>query len=216
MKFSVGSLTIRLVALTAASLFSLPASAQVATLEQKLVQTQQNPKAMEVAVEAGKKASFFCANCHGADGNSVQGEVPNLAGQNPAFLLEQIRKFGSGQRKNEFMQKLIKLLSEDDKLNIALYYAAQNVAARAPGDPALMGKGFEWYSKTCIRCHGPDGRGNDKIARIAGQQPTYLIQTLTRYRDKTGERYDPMMVTFTAPLKDPDIRAVAEYVSRLK
>lgn len=192
------------------------AGAAPVTLDQKLALVMQNPKAIEAAVDAGKKASFFCANCHGQDGNSVLGDVPNLAGQNAAFLLEQIRKFGAGQRKNEFMQKLIKIMNDDDKVNIALYYSKQNVAGRAPGDPALLSKGYDWYNKDCFRCHGTDGRGNEKIARIAGQQIPYLISTLTRYRDKTGERIDPLMATNTAMLKDPDIRAIAEYVSRMK
>ena len=184
--------------------------------EQKLAAVLQNPKSVEAAVEAGRKASLFCGNCHGADGNSGIGEVPNLAGQNPAFLLEQIRKFGVGQRKNEFMQKLIKMLSDDDKVNIALYFARQSVKAQPPGDPALMSKGYEWFSKDCFRCHGDQGRGNEKIARIAGQQVPYLVLTLTRYRDRNGERNDPLMATNTAMLKDPDIRALAEYVSRLR
>ena len=199
----------------AATLFSGLSWGQ-ATLDQKLAAAMQSPKGMEVAVEAGHKASSFCQNCHGADGNSSMGEVPNLAGQNPAFLLEQIRKFGSGQRKNEFMQKLIKVLSDDDKINIALYFARQSVKPQPPGDPALLARGIEQFSKNCFRCHGDQGRGNEKIARIAGQQPVYLVLTLTRYRDHTGERNDPLMAANTSMLKDPDIRALAEYVSRLK
>lgn len=203
-------------AVLAATLFQGHAWAQPATPEQKLALVMQNPKAVEAAAEAGRKASSFCGNCHGVDGNSILGEVPNLAGQNPAFLLEQIRKFGSGQRRNEFMQKLIKLLSDDEKLNIALYYSRQPVKAQPPGDPALLSRGSEQFSKNCSRCHGDQGRGNEKIARIAGQQVPYLTLSLTRYRDRTGERIDPLMATNTAMLKDTDIRALAEYVSRLK
>ena len=202
-------------AVLAASMLSGLSWAETAP-EHKLAAALQNPKAVEMAVDAGHKASFFCGNCHGPDGNSIGGEVPNLAGQNPAYLLEQIRKFGSGQRKNEFMQKLIKVLSDDDKVNIALYYANQKVKGQGQGDSALLARGYEIFSKNCFRCHGDQGRGNEKIARIAGQQVPYLSLTLTRYRDHTGERYDPLMATNTAMLKDGDIRALAEYVSRLK
>lgn len=184
--------------------------------EQKLAAMMQNPKAVEAAVKTGKDASFFCANCHGADGNSNIPEVPNLAGQNAAFLLEQIRKFGSGQRKNDFMQKLIKVLSDDDKVNIAVYYANQKVAIRPGGDPALLAKGKDWYGKICFRCHGDDGRGNEKIARLAGQQPVYLTMTLKRYRDRSGERIDPLMAANTNMLKDADIAAIVEHVSRMR
>lgn len=164
------------------------------------------------AVAAGKKASFFCANCHGEDGNSKYPEVPNLAGQNPAYLLEQIRKFGVGQRKDEFMQKLIKVLSEDERVQISLYYSESKVV---PGtaDPALVKRGKEVFSKLCVRCHGEDARGNEKIARLAGQKREYLMVSLKRYRDRTGERIDPLMQIATGPLTDDDIKAVTAYLT---
>jgi cytochrome c553 len=203
------------VATLAAVLFSSSVAAETKA-ERKLAGLIGNANAVAAAADAGKKASFFCANCHGADGNSAIPEVPNLAGQNPVFLLEQIRKFGEGQRKNEFMEKMIRVLSDDDKVDIALYYAQQHVKTRPVGDTTLQAKGMDWFSKICIRCHGEQGRGNERIARIAGQQPTYLTLTLTRYRDRTGERIDPLMATNTAFLKDEDIKALVEYVSRMK
>lgn len=211
---------VRLVAVSlaafAAVLSASGATAAETKAERRVTAIMSNPKAAEAAAEAGKKASFFCANCHGADGNSSIGEVPNLAGQNPVFLLEQIRKFGEGQRKNEFMEKMIRVLSEEEQINIAVYYAYQKVKVRPITDAALMARGMEWYTKVCIRCHGEQGRGNEKIARIAGQQAPYLSLTLTRYRDRTGERIDPLMATNTAFLKNEDIRAVVEYVSHMK
>ncbi|MDD5297254.1 MAG: c-type cytochrome [Rhodocyclaceae bacterium] len=204
-----------IVATLVAVLFSSSVAAQTRA-ERKLAGVLGNAKAVEAAAESGKKSSFFCGNCHGADGNSAIPEVPNLAGQNPVFLLEQIRKFAEGQRKNEFMEKMIRVLSDDDKVNIALYYAQQPVKPRPVGDVALQARGMEWFGKVCIRCHGEQGRGNERIARIAGQQPTYLSLTLTRYRDRTGERIDPLMATNTAFLKDEDIKALVEYVSHMK
>lgn len=185
------------------------------TQEKKMAELMQDPKALEAAVKASKSVTFFCANCHGEDGNSNIPEVPNLAGQNAAYLLEQIRKFGAGQRKNEFMQKLIKVLKEEDKVNLAAFYANQKVTVRAGGNPELLAKGKEWYGKICFRCHTDSGLGNEKIARIAGQQPVYLKLTLKRYRDRTGERIDAQMAANTNMLKDQDIDAIVEYVSRM-
>lgn len=204
-----------IVATLAVALFSGSVAGQTRT-ERKLTAVMGNAKAVEAAVEAGKKASFFCANCHGPDGNSNIGEVPNLAGQNPVFLLEQIRKFGEGSRKNEFMEQLIRVLSEEDKINIAVYYAQQPVRLRPVTDTTLQARGMELYSKVCVRCHGEQGRGGERIARLAGQQPPYLNLALTRYRDRTGERIDPLMAANTAFLKDEDIKAVVEYVSHMK
>lgn len=187
-----------------------PAAAPAPTTpEEKLAAMKVN---IAAAVAAGKKASFFCANCHGEDGNSKYPEVPNLAGQNPAYLLEQIRKFGSGQRKDEFMQGLIKVLSEDERVQISLFYSESKVV---PGnaDAALVRRGQDTFAKLCVRCHGEDARGNEKIARLAGQQKEYLIRSITRYRDKTGERIDPLMQIATAPLTNDDIKAVAAYLT---
>ena len=56
------------------------ASAQgQASLPERLKAMQGDPVALKTAVEAGKKASFFCANCHGEDakicGGRAQGSV---------------------------------------------------------------------------------------------------------------------------------------------
>ncbi len=198
-----------------ALLFSVQTFAETKA-ERRLATLLSRPKALENAVETGRKASFFCANCHGADGNSAIGEVPNLAGQNPVYLLEQIRKFGEGQRKNDFMEKMIRVLSAEEQADIAAFYAQQKVKLRPSVDSSLLEKGGDWFRRACARCHGEQGLGNERIARIAGQQPTYLSLTLIRYRDRTGERVDPQMATNTAFLKDEDIRAVVEYVSHLK
>ena len=45
-----------------------------------------------------RKVAAFCANCHGEGGNSVKPDVPNLAGQNTAYLLDQVRQFSDGRR----------------------------------------------------------------------------------------------------------------------
>lgn len=173
-----------------------------------------DPAALKVAEAAGRQASFFCANCHGETGVSNLPEVPNLAGQNPAYLLEQIRKFGSGQRKDEFMQGLIKVLKEEEKVQIALFYASQRPL---PGkqDAAQVAAGKQVYGKLCSRCHGEQARGNEVIPRLAGQHALYLTTSVTRYRDKTGERLDPLMSSAVAPLKNEDIKAVAAYLNSL-
>lgn len=180
----------------------------------RLQAIQADPAAVQAAVEAGRKASFFCANCHGDNGVSRLPEVPNLAGQNPAYLLEQIRKFGSGQRKDEFMQGLIKVLKDEEKIQIALFYAGQQPI---PGqqEAAPVAAGRQVYVKLCARCHGDQARGNETIPRLAGQHPVYLNRSITRYRDKTGERLDPQMSSAVAPLKNEDIKAVAAYLNTL-
>ena len=182
--------------------------------QERLKVVQADPAAVKQAVEAGKKAAFFCANCHGEDGNSKAPEVPNLAGQNPAYLLEQIRKFGAGERKDQFMQGLIKVLKDEERVQIALYYAESKVPP-SRADAAMAARGKELFTKLCVRCHGEQARGNETIPRLAGQRIPYLQTSITRYRDKTGERNNQLMSIATAPLKNEDITAIANYLTNL-
>ncbi|MBU3696618.1 cytochrome c [Dechloromonas sp.] len=181
---------------------------------ERLKATQSDPAALRSAIDAGKKVTFFCANCHGEDGVSKLPEVPNLAGQNPAYLLEQIRKFGSGERKDAFMQGLIKVLKDEERIQAAAYYASMPVPP-TKADAALVPKGKELFSKLCVRCHGDKAHGNDAIARLAGQKLPYLQTTITRYRDQTGIRNNQLMAIATSTLKNDDITAIAHYLTQL-
>lgn len=190
------------------SVFAQPAT------QERLKAVQADPAALKAAVEAGRKASFFCANCHGETGIGKSPEIPNLAGQNAAYLLEQIRKFGSGERKDQFMQGLIKVLKDDERLQVALFFSSQ-AAARSKADATLAARGKELFAKLCIRCHGDDAHGNEQYPRLAGQNAAYLQSSITRYRDGTGIRNNQLMSIATGTLKNDDIVAVANYLTQL-
>lgn len=183
-------------------------------LQARLKTVQGDPQQAASAVDAGKRASFFCANCHGESGLAKTPDVPNLAGQNPAYLLEQIRKFGAGERKDAFMQGLIKVLKDEERLQIALYFAQAKVP-QGKADPQLAARGKVLFEKLCVRCHGNEARGNETIPRLAGQQVPYVVKSVTRYRDQTGERNSQAMAIATGGLKNEDIQALANYVAQL-
>ena len=182
--------------------------------QDKLKAIQADPAALKQAIEAGQKASFFCVNCHGESGISKIPEVPNLAGQNPAYLLEQIRKFGSGERKDQFMQGLIKVLKDDERVQIALFFGNQAVPP-SKADPVQVARGKELFTKLCVRCHGEAARGDATIPRLAGQQIPYVVTSVTRYRDGTGIRNNQLMSIATSSLKNEDIKAIANYLTQL-
>lgn len=194
-------------------LFSTALFAQP-TAPERLKSLQADATAQKAAIEAGRKAAFFCANCHGDDGISKTPEVPNLAGQNPAYLLEQIRKFGAGERKDQFMQGLIKVLKEEERVQIALFYGSGAVKP-TKADPAEAARGKDLFTRLCVRCHGEAARGDATIARLAGQQIPYLQTSLTRYRDRTGVRNNQLMSIATSSLKNEDIKAIANYLTQL-
>ena len=195
-------------------LAAFPVLAQTPAHERMKV-LQADPVALQSAITAGKKASFFCANCHGENGIAKTSDVPNLAGQHPSYLLEQIRQFSDGRRRNEFMEGMIRAMNSDEKIGMVLFYSAQEVAHKPAADAALADKGKSYFNKTCFRCHGQTGRGNEQIARIAGQQTDYLRTTLRRYRSGSDIRSDSIMTPNTRLMTDADIDAVVAYVSAM-
>lgn len=200
-----------------------PAAAQTAKshatakvdLAARFKEVQANPTLADSLYKTGRKVAAVCAHCHGEGGNSPTTSIPNLAGQNPAYLLEQLRQFADGRRRNEFMEGMIRAMSSDEKIGMVLFYAAQEVTHKPSANTALVHKGQEYYGKICFRCHGNVGRGNEQIARIAGQQPEYLRLTLKRYRDGNDVRANSIMTPNTRSMTDADIEAVVAYVSSM-
>jgi cytochrome c553 len=187
-----------------------------ANLDTYLKELQGNAAQTEALHKVGRKVAAVCALCHGDGGNSLKSDIPNLAGQNPAYLLEQMRQFAAGDRRNEFMEGLIKALKPEEKIGMVIFYANQEVTHKPATNPALVSKGQEYYGKICFRCHGDQGRGNESFARIAGQQSDYLSLTLKRYRDGSGIRKNSIMASNTQTMTDADIAAVVAYVTSMK
>jgi cytochrome c553 len=190
-------------------------TAQADPLVDQLGRIAGDRKRLDAALEAGRRQAGFCFNCHGEQGISIQADIPNLAGQPPTYLLEQIRRFGDGRRRDAFMQGLIKALPEDEKLNIALYYAVQPLrpSAGGGGNPEL---GKPLYAKLCQNCHGDTGRGNQVTPTLAGQQFAYLVKSTQRYRDRTGERQHKEMSEAVARMSNEDIKHVSAFLTRMK
>ena len=89
------------------------------------------------------------------------------------------------------------------------------IASTSESTVVRAGRGKLLFEKLCVRCHGEQAHGNETIPRIAGQKLTYLQASLTRYRDQTGERNNPLMSIATAGLKNEDITALANYLTQL-
>lgn len=185
-------------------------------LSARLKEAQLDPTLQAALFKTGQRVAAVCANCHGDGGNSVKPDIPNLAGQNPTYLFEQLRQFADGRRRYEFMEGMIKAMSNDEKVGSVLFYASQKVTHKATANAALVAKGKDYFNKICWRCHAEDGRGNEKFARIAGQQADYMRLTLKRYRSGTGPRVEPLMAASTKLMTDADIDAVVAYVGSME
>ena len=80
---------------------------------------------------AGKKKAQMCQACHGLDGIAKLPDAPNLAGQNPVYLLKALGDYKSGARKHEVMSVAASTLSPEDIADLAAYYSSIKVTVEA-------------------------------------------------------------------------------------
>ena len=73
--------------------------------------------------EAGKKRAVVCASCHGQNGMAIIPNYPNLAGQNELYLIDAMKQYREGMRRNMVMSPMAQGLSDTDIENLAAYYA---------------------------------------------------------------------------------------------
>jgi cytochrome c553 len=75
---------------------------------------------------AGKVLAKNCVACHGETGIGSNPAWPQLAGQQPGYLVNVLKAFKAGLRKDPMMAGVSRGLSDTDIANLAAYYAAQN------------------------------------------------------------------------------------------
>lgn len=177
---------------------------------------KESPQKYSKAILLGGDRVAFCAVCHGTDGKGKKEGVPVLAGQNPKYLFIQFEKFLTGHRTEPVMQSLAKNLTEQDKINIALFYSSKETAANnlsvSEDDKSA---GLTIYKKQCSSCHGEDAKGHGEFPRIAGQNQAYSIKSLHAFRKKGGERENDLMRALVNKLTDEEIRQVSAFLSSI-
>ena len=80
------------------------------------------PLAQAGDLDACKKKSATCAAFHGAVGISRNTSWPNLAGQQKAYLIKQMKDFREGTRSDPWMSPMAKPLSDEDIEDLAVFF----------------------------------------------------------------------------------------------
>lgn len=174
---------------------------------------------------AGQAKTAVCAACHSADGNSMVGNFPKLAGQNETYLLKQLRDIKAGNRTVVEMTGLLDALSEQDLADIAAYFSSKKVAiGQAAKDQVAAGEAIyragvaDKGLAACTACHGPNGKGVAAAGfpALSGQHATYVESTLKKFA-ASERNNDPaaMMRDIAAKLSEAEMKAVAQYVQGL-
>jgi cytochrome c553 len=83
------------------------------------------PDPDKVQLGAKKSEETLCAMCH-LGGLKGQNEIPRLSGQQPDYVMKQLKAFKARTRTNDGgnMTSVAQTLSEDDMLNLANYIAS--------------------------------------------------------------------------------------------
>jgi cytochrome c553 len=165
-----------------------------------------------------------CVSCHGAAGNSTIAANPKLAGQIEAYVYKQLVDFTTPNRNQPVMTTYAKMLSDDEKKNIAAYLATQQQKPGAAKSKDTLDLGRKIYRggiadkgvAACASCHGAAGAGIPvQYPRLAGQQQDYTLAQLTAF--KGGARKNsPQMGALAKRMSDEEMKAVADYIAGLK
>ena len=201
------------------------------------VSAAEAPKAA-VKADANKGATLYadgdaarglpaCVSCHGAAGNSTIVVNPKLAGQHENYIYKQLVDFTTPQRNQPVMTTYAKMLSDEDKKNVAAYLSAQVAKPGAAKNKNTIELGKKIYrggiaSKqvaACASCHGAAGNGIPvQYPRIAGQHQDYTVAQLAMFRSTKADarKNSAEMHTIASRMSDDEIAAVADYIAGLK
>ena len=168
------------------------------------------------SVKWGRKQAASCVGCHGAKGNSINPDIPSLAGQNGRYLKIAMQHYRDGERKNAMMKKAVAGFSDQKIANLAAYYSRQTPRLPASGGSGRKSGEFDpiadgaELAASCDGCHGKNGNGAQRgIPRLTGLAPQYLFWAIRGYRE--GERQNETMKMFTATLDDVAIEKVSMF-----
>lgn len=176
--------------------------------------------APEVA-EGRRVAEASCAACHGKNGIGRVKGAPNIAGQRPAYLYNELVAYKKGARKDPSMASAVKFLSDDALVKAAAYYAsldpaqpdAKSDAKAAPAkDPLAAGRAA---AAGCAGCHGELGISKTPgMPSLVGLDPKYLVAAMSAY--KNGQRKNDIMKTMMTAFSEADMKNVALFFALQK
>jgi cytochrome c553 len=169
-----------------------------------------------------------CEKCHGEEGFSDTGEVPNLASMDRLAFWKEMEDFRAAKRSSPLMQTQAAVLTAQDEADLSAYYAMlpalpdpQDTRVKPPAKLSpdtiqlasrlvTLGDGTRGVPP-CQACHGPVGnvRGAPSLAT---QNADYISGQLDNFAD--GSRANDINVpmrTIAAQLTADERKALGEY-----
>ena len=175
--------------------------------------------------DAHHLAESLCVACHGPGGHASSPQFPHLAGQQPAYIANQLRAFKSHKRADpdarNFMWGIAATLDEGMIDALANYFSRQTPPSSGSNLAGLLRTGERLFLEgdsshgipVCADCHGERAEGRGNFPRLAGQHSDYIARQLAAIQQ--GERRAPIMEPMVESLQPEQIRALAAYLGSL-
>jgi cytochrome c553 len=150
-----------------------------------------------------------CVKCHGEDGNASGSGMPNLTAQEPAYFVQSMQAYRSGDRSHRLMQKLVAELDDEVLQKLGVFYAVQ-----APARTETAGEGNADLGRSlvedCSACHGADGNASGAATpTLAGQDARYFAKAMLAYQE--GKRQHDKMFEAVNGLSESDVQNLAAF-----
>ncbi|MEW8587382.1 MAG: c-type cytochrome [Candidatus Thiodiazotropha sp.] len=174
-------------------------------------------------LENGRKVYRICAVCHTPEGWGLEsGAYPQVGGQLSTVLIKQLADIRVRNRDNPTMFPFTSpslLGGAQEIADVAAYISQLPMSPRngiGPGNDLVWGE--KLYKDNCTECHGELGEGNleDHTPAIYGQHYRYLLRQFEWIKMERRRNADEKMVKQIHNFSHRDIRAVLDYVSRIR
>jgi cytochrome c oxidase subunit 2 len=181
-------------------------------------------------VAQGKTLYTTCAACHGANGEGVKAtNAPSLAGQEPWYLLRQLKNFKEGIRGTHAqdtygtqMRPMAMMLVDEKAMQNVVAYIQTFKKVKNEATKGDLKAGAASYA-TCTACHGAKGEGNQALnaPKLTNLPGYYLERQLKNFKagirgshpqDQYGLQMKGMSMTL---VDDKAIENVVAYIRSL-
>ena len=154
-----------------------------------------------------------CNSCHGIEMLVETPEVPVITGQSLQYIYRQLKDYKSKAREHEIMSEMVSDLEKKLLLNLATYFSEQKwIDFRTDSEENEKLAEDMITSGQCSQCHGTFKENNLAAPRLGGQKESYLIATMTAFKNRTRKNAPDKSSLFET-MSDEAIKALANYIA---